>query len=130
MRVNGLTLVNPEVSFGIDDNTRFVAVGMTSTRVGFVTNAFAFIGAGTVVSTTAFHTYRIRKFGADSAQLLMDGNPVPIESRPYTAFGTSFANLTAGIFFGGVGTGANPSSLAGNSSSWDWVIYELGVNTP
>ncbi len=130
MQVNGATLVSPEVSFGIDDDTRFVAAGVTSTRVGFITNAFAFIGTGTVVSTTTFHTYRIRKFGADSAQLLLDGNPIPIESRPYSAFGTSFANLTSGIFFGGVGVGANPVSVAGNSSSWDWLIYEIGTNTP
>ena len=127
LRVNG-ALLAPEVSFGIDDDTRFIAAGLSSARVGFITSAGTFIGTGTLASTTTFHTYQIRKFGADSAQLLMDG--VRIESRPYTAFGPSFATLTSGFFFGGLGTGAIPTSLAGNNSSWDWVIYEIGVTIP
>jgi hypothetical protein len=128
VRVNAPIVVAPEISFGIDDNTRFVAAGLSSTRVGFITSSFAFIGVGTVASTTSFHTYQIRKFGADSAQLLMDG--VRIESRVYTAFSVSIAALPSGCFFGGIGTGANPVSVAGNSSSWDWVIYEIGTPIP
>jgi hypothetical protein len=118
----------PEVSFGIDDDVRFIGVGLTGTQVGFLTGTFTFLGTPVVALTTIFHVYQIRKFGADSVQLWMDG--ARIDSRMYTAFSASIANLAHFFYFGGAGTGFPPLSAAGNSSSWDYVIYEIGVSQP
>lgn len=118
----------PEISFGIDDDVRFIGVGLSGTQVGFLTGTFGFLGTPILATTTLLHTYQIRKFGADSVQLWMDG--ARIDSRPYTVFSTSIAGLPHIFFFGGAGIGFPPVSTAGNSSSWDYVIYEIGATQP
>lgn len=123
-----IATVGPEISFGIDDEVRFIGVGVTSTQVGFLTGTFGFLGTPVLATATLFHTYQIRKFGADSVQLWMDGTR--IDSRPYTAFSTSLAGLPHLFYFGGPGVGFPPLSAAGNSSSWDYVIYEIGATQP
>lgn len=123
-----IATVAPEISFGIDDDVRFIGVGISGTQVGFLTGTFAFLGTPVLATTTLFHTYQIRKFAADSVQLWMDG--ARIDSRPYTAFSTSIAGLSHVFFFGGAGTGFPPLSATGNSSSWDYVIYEIGATEP
>jgi hypothetical protein len=118
----------PEVSFGIDDDVRFMGVGATGNQVGFLTGTFVFLGTPVTVNTSTFHTYQIRKFGADSVQLLLDG--ARIDSRLYSAFSVSIAQLPYFFHFGSVGTGFPPASTAGNSSSWDYVTYEIGSPQP
>jgi hypothetical protein len=118
----------PEVSFGLDDDTRFIGVGVTNTQVGFLTGTFVFLGTPVTTTPTVFHTYQIRKFGADSVQLWLDGTR--IATQPYTAFSTSIAQLQYFFYFGGVGTGFPPVSASSNSSSWDYVVYEIGSPTP
>ena len=126
-RTNSST-TQPEISFGLDDDVRFIGVGANGSQVGFLTGTFIFLGTPVSATTSTFHTYQIRKFGADSVQLLMDGTP--IDSRPYTAFSTSITQLAYLFFFGGIGTGFPPASAAGNSSSWDYVTYEIGSPQP
>jgi hypothetical protein len=79
-------------------------------------------------TTTSFHTYEIRKFAADSVQLWVDG--VRRVTRAYSTFSAHLTVTPHGFYFGPAGTGANPTSVLGNSSSWDYVIYEIGVTQP
>jgi hypothetical protein len=39
-RTNTLTMVLPEVSFGIDDQVKFIAVGVSATQAGFLSASF------------------------------------------------------------------------------------------
>ena len=122
------TTTAPEVAFAIDDDTRIIGVGISGTMVGFLNSTFGFALPSFPATTTTFHVYRIRKFGADSAVLLMDG--VRLDGRAYTSFPASIATFPAFYAFGGPGTGATPLSPGGNSSKWDYVIFEKGVTQP
>jgi hypothetical protein len=127
-RTNTLAMVAPEVSFGIDDNVKFIAVGISSSQVGFLSSSFAFLAGAVTETTTSFHTYQLRKFAADSAQLWIDG--VRRITRAYSTFSAHLTVTPHGFYFGPAGTGVNPLSVAGNSSSWDYIIYEIGVTQP
>ena len=127
-RTNTLTMLAPEVSFGIDDQVKFIAVGISGTQAGFLNSSFAFLSGAVTETTTSFHTYQIRKFGADSAQLWIDN--VRRVSRVYSTFSAHLPVTPHGFYFGPAGTGANPTSVLGNSSSWDHVIYEIGATQP
>jgi hypothetical protein len=127
VRTNTVTLA-PEVAFGMDDDARFIGVGLSGTQVGFLTGTFTFLGTPVVATTLTFHTYQIRKFGADSVQLRMDG--ARIASTPYAALSPSLTGQPHLFFFGSSGTGFPPLSTAGVSSSWDYVIYEIGATQP
>jgi hypothetical protein len=127
-RTNTLTMLSPEVSFGIDDQVKFIAVGISSTQAGFLTGSFTFLSGAVTETTTSFQPYQIRKFGADSVQLWI--NNVRRVSRLYSTLPAHLPVTPHGFYFGPAGTGANPTSLLGNSSSWDRVIYEIGATQP
>jgi hypothetical protein len=127
-RTNSATMVGPEVSFGIDDQVKFIAAGISSTQAGFLNSSFAFLPGAVATTTTTFHTYQIRKFAADSVQLWIDG--VRQITRAYSTFSAHLPVTPHGFYFGPAGTGATPTSALGNSSSWDYVVYELGVTQP
>jgi hypothetical protein len=132
-RTNSVT-VAPEVGMTIDDDTKFIAIGLSGTRVGFLNSTGGFAVPSFLATTTTFHTYQIRKFAADSAQLWMGDPPaIPLarlDSRIYSTFPNSPAGLGAFFVFGGPGTGSPPVSPGGNSSAWDYVIFEKGVIQP
>ena len=113
----------PDVGFVLDDNVRLIAVGLTGTRVGFVDNAQNFLGTAITATTTSFQTYRLVKFGADSVQLLLNGSRVA--SRAYSGFSPSDLRPYSYFQFGTPGQAPGP-----NSSSWDYVAYEIGVTAP
>ena len=118
----------PEVSFGFYDGTRFIGVGLNGTRVGFVDPGFNGNGISVASATTTFQTYRLRKFGSDSVQILVNGTRVL--SRPYSSFTITYP-LTYSFFeFGNPGPANQQRSQAGNSSTWDYVVYEIGVTQP
>jgi hypothetical protein len=126
-RTNSAT-AGPEVTMAIDDDTKFIGVGLSGTRVGFLNSTGGFSLPSFIVTTTTFHTYQIRKFAGDSAQLFMDG--ARVDSRVYSTFPNSITTLPAFFSFGGAGTGLPPISPGGNSSAWDYVIFEKGVTQP
>jgi hypothetical protein len=118
----------PEISFGFYDGTRFIGVGLNGTRVGFVDPGFNGTGLSVASPTTTFQTYRLRKFAADSVQLLV--NNIRVLSRPYSAF-TIVYPITYSVFeFGNPGPANQQRSQAGNSSTWDYVVYEIGATQP
>ncbi len=118
----------PEVSFGMYDGTRFIGVGLSGTRVGFVDPGFNGNGMSVPSPTTTFQTYRIRKFGSDSVQLLVNGTRVL--SRAYGSFTVSYPVTYSFFEFGNPGPANQQRSQNGNSSTWDYVVYEIGVTQP
>ena len=129
MRRNDASSKPEEVVFGMADDAKFIAIGLTSSRVGFLTSSYSFSGTSYVVAASSFHTYQIRKFGADSVQLLVDGTRVG--SRTFAALPNTAAGAGSAFFFGGPGAVfAGPKNVADQSTTWDYVLYEIGVSTP
>jgi len=127
LQVNG-ALSRPEVSFGIYDGTRFIGVGLSDTRVGFVANGFNATGNSVASATTGMQSYRIRKFGQDSVQLLING--ARVLSKPYSDFALTRPVSYSLFEFGNPGLANGSASQSGNSSTWDYVIYEIGATQP
>jgi hypothetical protein len=129
MRRNDASTKPEEVVFGMADDAKFIAIGVSGSRVGFLTSTYAFTGTSYAVTASSFHTYQIRKFGADSVQLLIDG--AHVGSRTYAALPNTAAGASSAFFFGGPGAVfAGPKNVAEQSTTWDYVIYEIGVSTP
>lgn len=118
----------PEVSFGFFDGSRFIGVGLSGTRVGWAEPGFNGTGMSVASATTTFQTYRLRKFGSDSVQVLVNGTRVL--SRAYSAFTLTSAVPYSYFEFGNPGPVNRQRSQSGNSSTWDYVIYEIGVTQP
>ncbi len=130
----------PETVFGFVDGTRMAAVGLTSSRIGFVKIAFLaknLLGHGlpqanfvdsTNVTATSLHTYRLRKFGTDSVTLEVDGARrlrLPYSQLP-TVAQDSVVTFTTGPaeFFG-------DGSISGDhNSAWSVLTYGIGVSQP
>jgi hypothetical protein len=127
-RTNTPTMTAPELSFGIDDQVKFIAVGVSATQAGFINSSFSFLAGSVPVTAGPFHTYQLRKFSADSVQLWIDG--IHRASQAYSTLSAHLPVTPHGFYFGPAGTGANPVSPAGNSSSWDYMIYEIGATEP
>ena len=118
-----------EVVFGMADDVKFIAIGVTSTRVGFLNSTYAFSGTTYPVAATSFRTYQIRKFGADSVQLFVDGTRVG--TRTYASLQNTAVGARSAFFFGGPGAIFDgPKNVADQSTTWDYVVYEIGVSTP
>jgi hypothetical protein len=129
MRRNDGSTKPEEVVIGMADGTKFIAIGLTSSRVGFLNASYAYSGTSYAVSAGSFHTYQIRKFAADSVQLLVDGTR--IASRTYASMTNAPAGSPSAFFFGGPGAIIpGPKNVADQSTTWDYVIYEIGVSTP
>ena len=125
---NAFLLINPEVSFGIDDQTKYIAAGLSGSAVGFMTGTGSLTFAvSTPMTTMSFHTYRLSKFASDSVVLYVDG--VRRLQRAYSLFPGPLPGSAHGFYFGPLGTGSGVSAL-GNQSAWDYVIYEIGATQP
>jgi hypothetical protein len=121
--------------FGIDDNTKFLGVGLNKTQVGFMTSAFAFIAGATATTTPAtVHTYKLVKNGTGNVELFMDGSATPTLSLAYTSASWSpsvtLSSNDYSFFFFGHRTGTNGSGndAPGNSwtTFWDQIVYKIG----
>jgi hypothetical protein len=118
-----------EVVFGMADAAKFIAIGVTSSRVGFLTSTYQFTGTTFAVTTSSMHAYQLRKFASDSVQLLIDG--VRVGSRVYSTLPNTAVGASSAFFFGGPGAiFPGPKNVADQSSTWDYLIYEIGVPTP
>ena len=118
--------------FGLDDNTRWLGVGLNKTQVGFITSALTFIGTPVTTTPAVTHTYKIVKNGTGNVQLFIDGSATPSQTLAYNSFSASVALAPAdySFFFFGHNSG---STTRGNdppgttwTSFWDQVVYKLG----
>lgn len=106
------------------DRVKFVALGIEPGLVGFIrsTGSFPFI-ASWPTATDTFHVYQLRKYAADSAVILVDGERLgsvvydDLSATPFPASSTRFQ-------FG------SPRVSGASNSDWDYVIFEIGVPTP
>ena len=121
---NGITqnLAESEPRFGIVDGTRFIALGIFPNGVGFVTSGGVLVGTKYAVVPTTYQTYRVQKYGADSAVFFVNGTRggmVAYSALPASPYGTGTR-----VEFGAT----NSKKLT--SSTWDYLVYEIGVATP
>ena len=125
-RLNSSSSANlPYSGLMIDDNVRTIGVGVSRTSVGFINGALTgFLAGGTVAMTTsAYRTYQLRKFSADSAQIWVGGSRVL--SRSYAQFDASTqASFPSFFAFGSI------AQQNANSATYDYVNYVLGQATP
>lgn len=128
--------------FGLQDDTHLLAVGITDGEAGFVRLTPTTISILGFVITLRFqwdfvgpthslgkngaqqlHTYRLRKFGADSASLEIDG------VRALTLRGSQLP--AASDLLPGATTLFGVSSESGDAkTTWSSVAYGLGVDQP
>jgi hypothetical protein len=123
VRLNS-THPHADLTLQFADGTRFAALGIKRSQVGLAQADENFISGTTynMSTTDAFHTYLLRKYGADSVAYYVDGvrrgradysqlsaDPSPATS-PRIAFGT-FVTRNA-------------------TSDWQHVTYEIGSPTP
>lgn len=127
MQYNGPSTTLAEPWLVIDDATRFVALGVRTNAVGFINTSRQFIGTPfTMTTTTAQNRYQLRKYAADSAVFYV--NEMRRGQIAYTSLSTSNYGATAPLIqFGNI---TATSSFATSSSTWDYVIYEIGVASP
>ena len=140
VKVNNGGQTKPETVFGFLDGARMAAVGMTSSQIGFVKYAFLaknLFGHGlpqsnfvdsVSVNTTAAHTYRLRKFGADSVTLEVDG--VRRLGLTYSQLPTAALDSVAS-FATGPAEFFGDGSISGNhNSAWSVLTYGIGATQP
>ena len=114
----------PGAGLVIDDDTRFIALGVARSLVGFVDNQFGnFTGTTAAVTSGTNHVYQLRKFGGDSAQIWVDG--ARVLSRAYTSLPATSTYAQPSTFLWGVDTQAGATTAI-----WDYVTYQIGKPTP
>lgn len=124
-RVAGPNSATPQGGLLLDDDTRVVTLGISSTQVGFTSNDFgAFLAGGAVtVATTTARVYELRKFARDSVQLWIDGTRRI--TRSYAQFPASSATTLP------VGVAMVVRAQGGSASlAVDYLNYQLGRATP
>ena len=119
-----VTTATPAAFIVFDDATKFIALGVASTRVWFADSSRTFL-AGTPVAVTAstMNTYQLQKYGADSVVFFLNGaraGRFTYTALPNTAFPTVAPLQAFGLRARGVAT----------SSTWDYVLYEIGTPIP
>lgn len=127
---------NPVSAFGLQDSNRLIAVGVTNGQVGFVDldpailgllgYQWDFVGTPHNLSHNAGqkqHTYRLRKFGADSVRLEMDG--ARVLGMKMAQLPPASAQLPRVTTFFGVAAGSSSAN-----STWSYVTYNFGTTQP
>ncbi len=124
VRYNGNRNGQPTPRVMIDDDVKLVAFGMGRDEVGFIDTNNAYIGTIFSMNTTsAFHVYQLRKYAADSAVFFVDGTRRGVIA--YASFSnTPYAATAPLIQFG------QRNRNDGDTSDFDYVIYEIGVVQP
>jgi hypothetical protein len=113
----------PETGLILSDRVKLIGVGVANGRVGLISNSGTFLPGTATTLGTGPHELQLRKYAADSAVYFVDG---------VRRGATSYANLSADTFTppsSSVSFGGLPTS-DGSNSTWDSVIYEIGVASP
>jgi hypothetical protein len=121
----------PQPGLAFDDQTRFIGVFVSDSgttgrgRVGFVDALGTFLGnlgASDTIAVKQFHVYQLRKYGADSATVWIDGArrlKALYSTLPLTKSSPSL------VMFGFTNGVARTTT-----TTWDYVFYQLGQATP
>jgi hypothetical protein len=122
MRLNGGGS-QPEIGVLLSDRVKLIAVGVSNGTIGLISNAGTFLSGTTASLGNGSHVVQLRKYAADSAVYFVDG---------VRRAAASYASLSSDTFtpaLSSVSFGALPTS-DGSNSTWDSVIYEIGVASP
>lgn len=127
---NGGLRSKPQAGVILDDGVRMAAVfvsdsskSLGSAVIGFISSSggAAFTGTTALITSRTTHTVQVRKFRTDSVVVYVDG--ARTLSSAYSALPATRG--TANICFG-----ARSPAGTGNTSTWNYVIYQLGRATP
>jgi hypothetical protein len=113
----------PEIGLLLSDRVKLIGVGVANGTVGLISNAGTFLSGTTAPLGNGSHVVQLRKYAGDSAVYFVDG---------VRRGAASYASLSEDTFspaLSSVSFGALPTS-GGSNSSWDSVIYEIGVASP
>ena len=113
----------PEIGVLLSDRVKLIAVGVSNGTIGLISNAGTFLSGTTASLGNGSHVVQLRKYAADSAVYFVDG-----VRRGAASYG-SLSSDTFTPALSSVSFGALPTS-DGNNSTWDSVIYEIGVAFP
>jgi hypothetical protein len=114
----------PEVALLLSDHVRLIALGISATRVGVMTNTGQFQSGTISALTSGTHTFQLRKYAADSIVWFVDGTRRGRATYSSLSPDTFTSTPGAHAAFGAVPT------PGGNTSTWDDVIYEIGAASP
>ncbi len=120
----------PAVFLALQDQTKAVILGISGTHTGFANCNGAFIGTP-VLSDAARTTWRVAKYGTDSAAIFSpDNSAVPLLKIDRSVLPTTCAKPPGGydrfFFFGNMTQPLGPTA----SSTWQSVNYEIGASQP
>ena len=113
----------PEIGLLLSDRVKLIGLGVANGLVGLISNSGSFLPGTTTALGNGAHELQLRKYGADSAVYLVDG-----VRRGAAAYATlsadTFTPPLSSVAFGGLPTSD------GSNSTWESVIYEIGVASP
>jgi hypothetical protein len=123
----------PQPGIAIDDSTKYIGAFVSDSgasgraRVGFVdaTGGFLPNASDTLVTIRSFRVYQLRKYGADSAVLYIDG--VRRLAASYSSLPPSKATAVSPSYFE---FGFTAGNVRTTLSTWDYALYKIGQATP
>jgi hypothetical protein len=118
----------PTVFLGLQDRTKLVQLGFATGKIGFADSSGAFVGIP-VNTNPAHNTYRVAKFGTDSAAVYAPPDSSQSVLRiNYSALPAAPTRVVFDrfFFFGNL----TRSSASSATSLWTSVNYEVGAHAP
>lgn len=113
----------PDVGLILSDRVKLIGVGVASGSVGLISNAGTFLIGTTSSLGNGTQELQLRKYGADSVVYFVNG--VRRGAAAYASLSAdTFTPALSSVSFGGLPTSA------GSNSTWESVLYEIGVPSP
>lgn len=113
----------PEAGLVLSDRVKLIGLGVANGVVGLISNAGTFLPGTASALGNGVHEFQLRKYAADSAVFFVDGTRRG--AVPYASLSAdTFTPPLSSVAFGGLPTSD------GSNSTWDSVIYEIGVASP
>jgi hypothetical protein len=113
----------PEAGILLSDRVKLMGLGVANGVVGIISNAGSFLSGTTSSLGNGAHELQLRKYAADSVVYVVDGvrrGAASYASLPADALTPPLSSVS----FGGLPTSG------GSNSTWESVIYEIGVPAP
>jgi hypothetical protein len=113
----------PELGLILSDRVKLIGLGVANGVVGFISSSGTFLSGTTSALGNGGHELQLRKYAADSAVYFVNG-----ARRGATSYASlsadTFTPAMSSVLFGGLPTSD------GSNSTWESVIYEIGVVSP
>lgn len=120
------------IFLGLMDPNKLVQLGISATDAGFTDSSGSFIPGFTVSTSLASSSWRVAKFGTDSA-VIYSPSTVRLLKIPYASLPTAPVRADPDVdydrfFF--FGNWTRPGSASTATSLWSNVNYEIGATAP